>query len=158
MKILIFGFKPYKGWRSNVSEQVIKNLPPGKNLIKAVFPVKFDKKMFIDKIEKHKPDVIIGLGQHDRARKIRIERKGVRRGKNPKEHFVSLKLKKDKNSTIAYDAGRYVCNFSIFTIMDYIKENKKNIRFAFLHIPRKIDPSEAAESVEKIILRVRIAE
>ena len=137
MKLLIYGFK-YKSQKENITEEIIRKIRIKKNLVKVIFPVKFEKKIFLEKIKKHKPTIILGLGQHKRSKKIRIERKainfkrhskkeepGVISKNKPKYQFVNLRLKKDKNSWISYNAGKYVCNFSMYILSDF--SGNKNI-------------------------------
>jgi pyrrolidone-carboxylate peptidase len=98
------------------------------------------------------------LGQHPRGNKIRIERKAVNLKKTsrkdkpqiiyknrPKYQFLNLKLKKDKDSWISYDASTYVCNFSMYLISYY--GHKKNIKFAFIHIPYNYKLKKAVKFV-----------
>jgi len=158
MKILVYGFKLYKNWKENITEKIIRRIKNRKNIKKIIFPPKFEKKLYLENIAKHKPDLILGLGQHPRSRKIRIERKAVnlkRHNKKekpkiisrnkPRYQFVNLRLKKDKNSRISYDAGKYVCNFSMYVISDFCKN--KNIKFAFIHIPKDYDMKKAVSFV-----------
>jgi pyrrolidone-carboxylate peptidase len=69
MKILVYGFEPYSSMRKNISEEVIMKIRRQRNLAKVVFPVKFEKKLFLEKIRKLKPDLILGPaseGQQDK--------------------------------------------------------------------------------------------
>ena len=166
MKILIYGFKPYKKWKENISENIIRKIRNRKNLKKVIFDVRFNKKNFIDEIKKFNPNIIIGLGQHPRSKKIRIERKSVNlkrenkkevpkkiSKKGPKYLFVNLKLNKDKNSWISYDAGKYVCNYSMYIISDSSKS--KDVKFAFIHMPKDIGLNPAVKYIEKILQAFR---
>ena len=166
MKILLYGFKPYKKWKENISEKIIRKIRNRKNLKKLIFDVEFSKKNFIDEIKKFDPDVIIGLGQHTRSKKIRIERKAVNlKRENKKEVpkkiskkglkylFLNLKLKKDKNSWISYDAGKYVCNYSMYVISDFSRI--KDIKFAFIHLPKDIGLNPAVKYIKKILQAFR---
>ena len=164
MKILVYGFKPYKNRKENITEETIRKIRNKRNLNKVVFPVKFEKGIFLEKIKKYKPDVILGLGEHPRSRKIRIERKAVNLkghkkekpkiiSKNkPKHLFVNLRLKKDKNSWISYNAGKYVCNFSMYVISNFVKN--KDIKFAFVHIPKDYNLNKAVRFVDSKINEV----
>ncbi len=165
MKILIYGFKPYKKWKENIAEKIISKVRKRENLEKLIFPVKFKKEIFLEKIKKSKPDIILGLGQAPRSRKIRIEKRAVNLKKynkkekpkiifrnKPKYLFVNLKLKKDNSSRISYDAGKYVCNFSMYVISDYCKN--KNIKFTFIHIPKNYNLNKATKFIESKINEV----
>lgn len=165
MKILIYGFGPYKEWKDNFSVKTIKKIKR-KNLIKIIFPVELKKKVYLDKIKRFKPDVILGIGQDPRPRsnKIRIERKArnvwrhtkkekVKKiSKNkPSYYFVNLKLKKAKEAWLCYNASDYACNFSMYVMMEFIKTKNKNIRYAFFHIPRNYNLKKAVRFVESKI-------
>jgi pyrrolidone-carboxylate peptidase len=157
MKTLIYGFKPYKKYKKNISEEIVKKI----NKTKAIFKVKFNKSQYINKIKQTKPDIIIGIAQHPRAKKIRIERKAVniyRKNKkakpklikkSPKSYLVNLKLKPTKDTIVTYNAGTYGCNYSMYIILDYIKN--KNIKFAFIHIPKDYNLKKAVKIVNKLI-------
>lgn len=158
MNILIYGFKPYKKFKNNITQEILSKIPARRNLDKVIFPVKFDKQIFLKEVQFHKPDAIIGLGQHPRARKIRIERKAINlkgskdSGYQPIDkndsrfRFVTLKLKRDSQSYVSYNAGKYVCNFSVYILSRWSEEN--NVKFAFIHIPKVFDVDSAAKFVE----------
>lgn len=165
MKILIYGFGPYKEWKDNFSTKIVKKIKR-KNLIRVVFPVELKKKVYLDKIKRFKPDIILGIGQDPRPRnnKIRIERKArnvwrhtkkeriKKISKNmPSYYPVSLKLKKTKEAWLCYNASDYACNFSMYVIMEFIKTRNKNIKYAFFHIPRYYNLKRAVRFVESKI-------
>jgi pyrrolidone-carboxylate peptidase len=152
MRMMIYGFKPYGSFESNISEQVIKALPDKKGLVKRVFAVQFDYDMFYQSFLKLKPEIILGLGQHPRAKKMRIERKARNIMKDvegettyinknsPKERFVNLKFPKSENFTTTYNAGTYVCNFSMYVMGEY--SESFGAKFGFIHIPMGIKLDE----------------
>ena len=149
MQILIYGFKPYGPYQTNISEQVIDALPYNRDVERHVFAVKFDYQMFNKCFKKVIPDIILGLGQHPRARKLRIERKARNRMKlrdgtvqaiktnAPQARYSNLKLPDSPNSTLTYNAGNYVCNFSMFLMGEY--SERTNCRFGFIHVPAGMD-------------------
>ena len=85
MKILVHGFGPYQKWRDNITVKVLGHLKDRKNLATKIFDVAFDSEMFLREIRENAPDVVIGMGQHPRARKIRIERTAVNRRRNSRD-------------------------------------------------------------------------
>ena len=99
------------------------------------------------------------MGQSSKGEKIKIERKAINLRKDnkvnkilknkPRYQFVNLKLQKDRNSWISYNAGRGVCNFSMYVILDFIKN--KNIKFAYLHIPKDFNFGKAIKFVNNKI-------
>ena len=161
-RILVFGFKPYHNYGSNITESIIKKFQESSSLKKERFDVKFDANIFIKAIKEHKPDIVIGLGQCATGNKIRIERKAVNRKKedfnskslpikqnSPKTLSLSLKIPKDKDSWISYYAWDYVCNFAMYVIASYIKG--KNIKFGFIHIPYNYDEKKATLKIRELI-------
>ena len=162
MKILVYGFGPYKEWRDNVTVRVLSLLKERDNLHSKVFDVEFDEDMFLAEVNSLEPDIVIGMGQHPRARKIRIERTAVNRKRNSREEepepihpggpekvYVNLKLHPSSDTRVTYDAGDYVCNFSMYVMGRYCAEN--DIKYAFLHVPMKIDPEIAAGIVDDML-------
>lgn len=162
MKILIYGFEPFGNNDSNITKEIIKHLPSSKDLIKDILPVEFNKEMILKMIKENHPDFIIGLGQHNRGKMIRIERKAHNVMKeadklkpilnaSARSHFLNLRLKKDKNSWLSYDAGDYVCNYSMYIISDYFKD----IKFAFLHIPSDYSMDKAIGYIVRSIETIK---
>ena len=78
MGVLVYGFGPYREFRNNITEAIIKALPPLPELTTAVFPVRFNRRQFIDMLERHKPDHVLGLGQCIRHR-IEFESRATNR-------------------------------------------------------------------------------
>jgi pyroglutamyl-peptidase len=152
MRMMIYGFKPYGSFDSNISEQVINALPDRKGLVKRVFAVQFNYDMFYQSFLKLKPEIILGLGQHPRARNMRIERKARNIMKDvdgyskhinknsPNERYVNLKFPKLKNFTTTYNAGTYVCNFSMYVMGEY--SESYGARFGFIHLPMGLELDE----------------
>lgn len=165
-KILVFGFKPYGSFKTNISE-IIVNKINNKKINKKIFPVVFDKGKIMKEIRKTNPEIIIGIGQHPRARKIRIERKAKNiiklrnkkksrliNGNSKKGLFTNLKINKSDKTILSYNAGTHECNFTMFNIMDYIVKNKKDAKFAFLHIPKDYDIRKGVNTINKIINQI----
>jgi len=136
-----------------------------KNIAQCViFETRFNRKMFEQALEKYNPKVIIGLGQDGRARKIRIERKAInwRKGlltpgrniskQGPNYRYVSLKVASTSDSTVTYDAGDYVCNYSMYLMAEYGERTKA--RFAFFHIPVNADIKKTARFVSNDSIRL----
>ena len=40
-----------------------------------------------------------------------------------------------KHVKVSRDAGDYVCNFSMYVILDYLRSYRPTTRFGFIHIP-----------------------
>ncbi|HEY1372962.1 MAG TPA: hypothetical protein VGH50_10875 [Candidatus Binatia bacterium] len=165
MRILVYGFSPYKEFKSNITQKIIRKLPRSANLKKIVFPVRFDKAQFIGAIEKHRPDVILGLGQCGSGKYLRIERRAVNRRRNGKEEkgrairrggprslAPTLRLTtRGFGAITSSNAGDYVCNFSMYIILDYLRRRRRKARFGFVHIPHDYDLNRAERFVRKLI-------
>src|SRR6266508_2139059 len=78
MRFLVYGFGPYRQFRDNITAKIIKRLPESGDLRKCIFPVRFDSKQFVGALRRHRPDVVLGLGQSSR-RKIEIEMRAANR-------------------------------------------------------------------------------
>lgn len=165
MKILIYGFKPFKKYKKNISEEIVKRLNKRK-YIKVILPIVYKKKYILNKIKKHQPDIIIGFGQTGR-KLIKIERKAKNTCekerpkvkekinlKGPKQYLVNLKLRNTLGTRISYNAGEYLCNFSMYVVLDFIKKKRLKTKFAFIHIPKNYGLRKAVKVVKKLLLQI----
>ena len=160
-RILLYGFGPYDNHETNISGELVRALQLPRNVVHEVFDVRFDRAMFIEAIERHDPEIIIGLGQSARSRKIRIERKAVNlmgeRGATKKpisrhgpDHlFMSLRIPHTDRARLSYDAGTYVCNFSMYVIAEHCRNSGR--RCGFVHLPGRLQLSEAEEFVSALL-------
>ena len=159
--ILVYGFGPYLNYDENVSQKIVEFLRSQSEVATEVFNVRFSRSMILDRLNAHDPAVIIGLGQHPRARKLRLEKKAVNlmQGPGGSERKIDdsgpavrradLVLPENKQTTITYDAGTYVCNYSMYICLEYCE--KQAAQFAFMHIPMNYDPRCAAEYLLRAI-------
>lgn len=138
-RALIYGFGPYQSFRDNVTERTLRSMkaPPGVAL--HVFDVKFDAAMFERVFDRVRPGVVVGLGQHPRARKLRLERRAHARGDPHRARFVTLDLPRTRDTTVTYDAGDYVCNYSMWVATGWCARH--GARYAFVHVPRDFPPA-----------------
>ena len=172
MRVMVYGFGPYRQFENNITQQIVRKLPSSPNLQKIVFPVRFNKKQFTDAVKKHRPDLVLGLGQCSRGRLLRIERRAVnKRRKDKKERArpilrgqpqrlaTTLRLKELslKQTKISVDAGDYVCNFSMYIILDYLRRYQPDARFGFIHVPHDYDPKRAVKFVRKVLRALKNA-
>ena len=162
MRILVYGFGPYRKWKTNITESIAQRLPDLPGLKKIVFKVDFDAAQFQDTIRTFKPELVIGMGQCARGRKIRIERKAInqmakKRSEKPvaikkngiKSIPTSYKIQPGPWSRKSYYAGKYVCNYSMYIMLDELSSSGS--KFAFIHVPAKFDLGRATAFVKKII-------
>ena len=132
MRLLVYGFGRYREFRDNITEKILRKLPQRTGLKKIVFPVRFHKVQFISAVKKHKPDVILGLGQCTRGRHLRIESQATNRRRNnpngkgrpiitgePLRLRTDLKMALGPQGKASNKAGDYVCNYSMYVILDF---------------------------------------
>jgi pyrrolidone-carboxylate peptidase len=156
--LLIYAFKPFAGNKQNISQETLKKLHARDAVKKVALPVNFRSSVFLDTVEKVQPDAILGLGQYPRGGKIRIERRAknwqgskaqpVRNITKDRESiaFATLKLQPDTSSRLSYDAGNFVCNYSMYVLLT--NPATRDIPFAFVHIPKMFALSKAVKFVE----------
>jgi pyroglutamyl-peptidase len=166
-RILLYGFGPYQEFRNNITARIIRALPPRSGMKKIVFPVRFQRRQFVDAITRFKPKIILGLGQSSR-RRIDVEAQAVnrRRGRGterstaisprgPETLKTTLKLAAGRKAGRSSDAGDYVCNFSMYVMLDHIRREGADIRYGFIHIPHDYDLEKAGKLIDRILRRCR---
>jgi pyroglutamyl-peptidase len=167
MRVLIYGFGPYRQFKENITRDIVRKLPASPNLKKIIFPVCFEKKQFTDAVKKHHPDIVLGLGQCSSGRLLRIERRAVnlrrshksQKGRaivrgGPKMLASSLRLAVlnfGKRTKVSRNAGDYVCNFSMYVMLNYLRRHRPDARFGFVHVPHDYDRKRAVKSVTKVL-------
>jgi len=170
MRILIYGFGVYRSFKENVTEKIIHRLPRRRQLRKIIFPVRFHRRQFIDAVRKHDPEVILGLGQCSRGRRLRIELRAVNKRRNdkgekakpiirggPRQLPTHLKLQIGSVARFSRNAGDYVCNYSMYVILDYLKRRREPVRFGFIHLPHDYDSRKAKRILLKAIDSIEAA-
>jgi pyroglutamyl-peptidase len=162
-RILLYGFGPYRQFRDNITARIIKSFSRQAGLRKIVFPARFHRKQFIDAIERNQPDLILGLGQSSR-RRIDVESQATNRRcagipvlskrispRGPARIKTTLKLTVGRQAGRSSNAGDYVCNFSMYVMLDYIRRNGLEVSYGFVHIPHDYDEKKAARLIEEIL-------
>jgi pyroglutamyl-peptidase len=170
MRLLIYGFGPYRHFQDNVTEKIVRRLRRQDGFKKIVFPVRFHRGQFLNAIKQHRPDLILGLGQCARGQRLRIEVQAVNRRRNspdsktrpiraggPPSLKTHLRLDLGRRGKSSNKAGEYVCNYSMYVILDFIKRHQLPIRFGFIHIPHRYDYKKAIRFVEKAIAKIETA-
>ena len=165
--ILLFGFGPYDNHETNISGDLVRGMQLPRGVQRRVFDVCFDRAMFIEAIDRHDPEIIIGLGQSARSRKIRIERKALNlmgeRGEKkrpisrhgPDHLFMSLEIPHDDRARLSYDAGSYVCNFSMYVIAEDCRDSGR--RCGFVHLPNRLSLRQAGIFVSKLLQHCQLS-
>lgn len=164
MRIVVYGFGPYRQFRDNVTRHVLRSLPRRRGLKKVVFPVRFDRAQFAAVVKTHRPDVVLGLGQCSRGRLLRVEARAVnarRARKNQKAKKIArsgaavlrtnLPIRLGRSARRSRFAGDYVCNYSMYVMLDLLQRKKLPARYGFIHIPHDYDPAKAALRIDAAI-------
>jgi|SRR3954452_563287 pyroglutamyl-peptidase len=166
MRILVYGFGPYREFTDNITEKIIRALPREPGVKKLIFPVRFDKAQFVSAVRQYTPDKVLGLGQCTRrrivlettARNCKRARKSSKaaliRHNGPSSLSTTLAIKLGRQVCRSRDAGDYVCNFSMYVILDYLSRNWPDVQFGFLHIPRHSDLVSSTELVSRAIKKL----
>ena len=162
-RLLLYGFGPYREFSDNITERIIKSLPRRAGLRKFVFPVRFHRGQFVDAIEQFKPDIVLGLGQSSR-RRIEVESQAANRrcarltdqperilARGPARLRTTLTLKVGRQAGKSSNAGDYVCNFSMYVMLNHILRNGLDIPYGFIHIPHDYEETRAARFIENIL-------
>jgi len=163
MRLLIYGFGPYRQFSDNITAKIVGSLPKRPGLSIRVFPVRFQRRQFIEAIEFYRPDCILGLGQSTRRRiDIELQARNRRRDDRtrpgraifkdkPKWLMTTLKLKCGRQAARSNNAGDYVCSYSMYVMLDHISSKKLNIPFGFVHIPYNYDRRKARRFVQNVL-------
>jgi pyroglutamyl-peptidase len=168
-RILLYGFGPYRQFRDNITARIIKSLPRQAGLKKVVFPVRFHRGQFVEALMRVKPDFVLGLGQSRRWR-IDVETQAINRRRTRRENKpkpisltgpqrlkTTLPLKVGNHAGKSASAGDYVCNFSMYVMLDHIRRKDLDIPYGFVHIPHDYDQTKATRLVKTVLLRCQRA-
>jgi pyroglutamyl-peptidase len=168
-QLLVYGFKPYDQFLTNITARAIKKLAPRAGLKKVIFPVRFSESQFVQTIRKHKRVAVLGLGQCSAGTRFRIERRAANRQRprraarsapirvgGPRWLKTTLQLKSSHEASASQDAGTYVCNFSMYVTLDHLRRQRSPTRFGFIHIPFHFSVKKVTVYLERIIDRLEL--
>ena len=165
MRILLYGFGPYRPFSDNITARIIESLPAQSGLKKVIFPVRFDRRQFVDALGRHKPDVVLGLGQSSRKQiDVEMRAKNRRRARKsdrprpilatrPQSLPTTLDIRAGQLAKKSTNAGDYVCNYSIYLMLDEIIRREMRIPLGFIHIPHDYDAQKARQFVLNVLQR-----
>jgi pyrrolidone-carboxylate peptidase len=132
-----------------------------------VFPVRFHRGQFLEALRRHNPDAVLGLGQSARSA-IEIETRAVNRRRASKKARArpirqrglrwlptTMEIKIGQRIKRSDDAGDYVCNFSMYVMLEQLQRAQANIEFGFMHIPHDADLGQARRLVERVLKNLR---
>jgi len=163
VRVLIYGFGPYRKFTENITAQIIDSLAPRPGLRKIVFPVRFQRKQFVQALGYPMPSMVVGLGQSSRPR-IEVETRAINRRRATKDSTPrsitagahtwlpsTMPLHVTRPSAKSINAGDYVCNYSMYVMLEEIERQEHHGRFAFVHIPFDHDLPAACRYVERVV-------
>jgi pyrrolidone-carboxylate peptidase len=166
MRILVYGFGPYRQYKRNITAEILRTIPLRKGLRKIIFPVRFYRGQFVDAIDRCRPDIILGLGQssgigirleararNQRRGSKRVPLRSIRRD-GPRWLATTLKLKAGRQARRSNNAGDYVCNYSMYVALEHIRRKRLQTRFGFVHIPHDFNRREARRYVLDLLKAV----
>ena len=166
MRLLMYGFGPYREFSDNITEKILQRFSRRNGLKKIVFPVRFHKGQFVNAVKKHKPDIILGLGQCSRGQRLRIESRAKNRKRNtPNEKArpivaggsarLRTNLKLALSGESSNNAGEYVCNYSMYVMLHFITRHRLPIRYGFVHIPYRYDSKRAVRLLAQAVGKLK---
>lgn len=167
LKVLVTGFDPFGGEKINPAYQAIKLLPEtieDAELIKAVLPVEFRRvaQVLEGLIEKHRPEIVICVGQAGGRSSISIERVAINLQdalspdnadntptdeeiipRGPAAYFSSLPTRaivqtlQDNGiaAALSYSAGTYVYNDIMYHLLHWLDTRYSGMVGGFIHVP-----------------------
>jgi pyrrolidone-carboxylate peptidase len=163
VRVLFYGFGPYRKFNENITAKIIESLAPRPELGKIVFPVRFQRRQFVEALRTLTPLMVVGLGQSSRPR-IEVETRAINRRRASKASAprsitaggnawmpATMPLSVTRPAAKSTNAGDYVCNFSMYVMLEELERQDHNGRFAFVHIPFNHDLQAARRYVERIV-------
>jgi pyroglutamyl-peptidase len=167
MRVFVYGFGPYRQFRDNITARIIKSLPRTTTLTRTIFPVRFQRRQFIAALNRYRPDIILGLGQSSRKH-IAVESRALNRRRatqgaerksiskdGPKSLPTTLKFRRGRSLRKSNNAGDYVCNYSMYVMLDAIGRDGGTTRFGFIHIPHDWNLAAAVKVVRRVLRQMR---
>lgn len=166
-RILVYGFGPYRHFQKNVTETILRQFPRRPRLKRIVFPVKFHRTQFIKAVNAYKPDIILGLGQCSRGSLLRIESGAYNRRRSTKSQkptpivrggarklSTNLPLELGRKARSSKNPGDYVCNYSMYVMLRFLKRRRWPGSLGFVHVPHRYDPKKATQLLVMALGRV----
>ena len=149
MNVIVFGFK------GNVSEQVAKHL---KHRVASIIVDSSEASInsFVNETDFSNFDYIIGLGSYSGkdADKLRIETLCNSQFRNDKANLVEIAIphffKETESMKLASGIGNSYCNLVSYKLLS--NTTNSNLKYTFLHIPKKHNPKDAAVTIDEQLL------
>lgn len=166
-KVLITAFEPFLDVATNSSYEALKAVPEiieDKQVVKEGLPVSYRRtpEELKKLIEKHRPDVVISLGQAAGREKVNLERVAVNlmdanaedndglvlhdaviEENGPVGYFTKLPVRgmyehaKELGLPVDFSltAGGYICNLTMYTILSLCETEYPGMIGGFIHVP-----------------------
>ena len=174
MRILITGFEPFRGLDTNITQEIISQLPAqigNREIVTICLPVSFQRAPVAlqQAIAQHQPDMILLLGQCPASESIRLERfainmmdstKGDNDGYTPSEETIYLKAPLAYHSpinikTIVHhlqekELPAVVSNSAGLYVCNRVYYEALHLqrKALFVHIPKNFDISKSFQSIQ----------
>lgn len=167
-RILVYGFEAFLDYPDNITQKIVQVLQSKNafaNVFYKVLAVDFQADIFSGPVAEIQPQLVLGMGQYPRGTKIRIERKSYNWQRDKTrldthngpidptgaDHEIpNWSIAPNAMSWRSYNAGRYVCNYSMYRMGQLSKTH--HFRYAFLHIPKDINLEQAVGFIENCLV------
>jgi pyroglutamyl-peptidase len=163
---LVTGFGPFAGEEINPSQEIARALDretiAGHRIVGATLPTEFARSLPLLEtlIERHRPVLVLALGQAGGRAGISLERVAINFidapvvENAPNAYFSSLPLKAmlarlraaDIEAAISHTAGTFVCNQVFFGLAHLLTTQHPRVRGGFVHVPYL--PAQAARHAD----------
>ena len=174
MRILITGFEPFRGSNTNITQEIISQLPAqigNREIVTICLPVSFQRAPVAlqQAIAQHQPDMILLLGQCPASESIRLERFAMNMmdaknpdndGYTPSEETIYLKAPLAYHSpinikTIVHhlqekELPAVVSNSAGLYVCNRVYYEALHLqrKALFVHIPKNFDISKSFQSIQ----------
>ncbi|MFC6093797.1 pyroglutamyl-peptidase I [Saccharothrix lopnurensis] len=177
MEVLLTGFEPFDGQRTNPSwDAAVAVRPTGYTLATLQLPCVFDESLRVleNALSTHRYDVVISVGQAGGRPNITPERVAVNlndaripdnAGNQPVDtpvvphaptaYFSTLPVKACTAAltaagipaAVSHTAGAFVCNHVFYGLMHLVATEHPHLRAGFVHVPFTPDQTQDAPSL-----------
>lgn len=165
MRVVLTGFEPFGGDRTNPSWDAVRQvIPTGYELVTAELPCSFTESLVALRalVAEHSPDVVICVGQAGGRAAITPERVAINLNDAripdnsgaqpidepviphaPAAYFTTLPVKAcvaalraaGIPAAVSHTAGTFVCNHVFYGLMHLVATEHPDLRAGFVHVP-----------------------
>ena len=160
--LFIYGFGPYQNFDHNITTDIVELILETESISTRIYETQFDAEPILSDLNRVKPNIVIGLGQSPRAEALLIESSAKNlMCRSPDDSGVaiqdgaalvlplSLHLPLLDGCELSDNAGTYVCNFSMWTVESWCRQNQA--RSGFVHVPFNYSTEKAAHYIRGVI-------